>query len=242
MKREYHSWWSPRLRRDMELLVFGHSGTKVLVFPTRGGRFYEYEDLGITEALRNRVEAGELQLYCVDGIDSESFYCFWAHPSGRVQRYLEYEEYILNEVLPLMELKNPCGKSALHGCSLGAYFAINIGFKYPHLFQKICAFSGRYDLTKAVEGFNDLLGGYYDQMVYYNTPEHFMRNMECGDLLSEMRSMEIVLVCGKQDPFLASNYHLSEALSTKSIPHRLFEWEDRAHRGRYWRMMAAEYL
>jgi esterase/lipase superfamily enzyme len=36
MNREYHRWYSHRLGRDMELLIFGHAGAKVLVFPTRG--------------------------------------------------------------------------------------------------------------------------------------------------------------------------------------------------------------
>ncbi len=31
----------------MELLVFGHAGLPVLVFPTSGGRFYEFEDQGM---------------------------------------------------------------------------------------------------------------------------------------------------------------------------------------------------
>ena len=35
MNREYHRWYSHRLGRDMELLIFGHAGAKVLVFPTR---------------------------------------------------------------------------------------------------------------------------------------------------------------------------------------------------------------
>ena len=39
MNREYHKWWSPRLGRDMEMLVFGHAGLPVMVFPTSGGRF-----------------------------------------------------------------------------------------------------------------------------------------------------------------------------------------------------------
>ena len=47
MNREYHRWYSERLHREMELLVFGHGGAKVLVFPTRDGRFYEYENLGV---------------------------------------------------------------------------------------------------------------------------------------------------------------------------------------------------
>ena len=58
MNREYHKWWSPRLNRDMELLVFGHAGAKVLVFPTRDGRFFEYEDMRMTEVLRPKIEAG----------------------------------------------------------------------------------------------------------------------------------------------------------------------------------------
>ncbi|WP_295438711.1 hypothetical protein [uncultured Thiodictyon sp.] len=41
MNREYHRWYSERLGRTMELLVFGHAGAKVLVFPTRDGRFHE---------------------------------------------------------------------------------------------------------------------------------------------------------------------------------------------------------
>jgi esterase/lipase superfamily enzyme len=51
MVREYHKWHSPRLSRQMELLVFGHAGLPVVVFPTSGGRFYEFEDRGMIAAL-----------------------------------------------------------------------------------------------------------------------------------------------------------------------------------------------
>ncbi len=64
MNREYHKWYSHRLNREMELLIFGHSGAKVLVFPTRCGRFYEYENMGLVEALRHKIEQGQIQLYC----------------------------------------------------------------------------------------------------------------------------------------------------------------------------------
>ena len=80
MQREYHKWWSEQLQKDMELLVFGHAGAKVLVFPTRDGRFYEYENLGIVESLRYKIEQGWLQLYCVDSVYAESFYCWWGAP------------------------------------------------------------------------------------------------------------------------------------------------------------------
>ena len=132
MKRVYNKWWSENLERDMELLVFGHAGAKVLVFSTRGGRFYEYENLRITDVLQSKIESGYLQLFCVDSIDAESFYCWWAHPKGRIERHLQYEAYILDEVLPFMHEKNSHEWVISHGCSLGAFHAANIAFRHPH--------------------------------------------------------------------------------------------------------------
>ena len=58
----------------MELLIFGHSGAKVLMFPTRDGRFWEYEKLEVVARLTDKVDAGHLQLYCIEGLARESFY------------------------------------------------------------------------------------------------------------------------------------------------------------------------
>ena len=66
MHREYHRWFSPHLGRDMELLVFGHAGARVLVFPTSQGRFFEWEDQGMPEALGDQIRNGWIQLFCVD--------------------------------------------------------------------------------------------------------------------------------------------------------------------------------
>ncbi|MGB0415533.1 MAG: esterase family protein [Coraliomargarita sp.] len=242
MNREYHKWWSPHLERDMELLVFGHAGAKVLVFPTRGGRFHEYEDMRMTDVLREKIDNGELQLFCVDSVDAESFYCWWAHPSGRVRRHEQYEDYILNEVLPFMHAKNPHDCVISHGCSLGAFHAANIAFRHPHRFKKLAAFSGRYDLTLAIECFDNLLDGYYDESVYFNTPTHYLSNLDCPERLDHLRDMDIVLIIGEKDPFKGNNEHLSRILATKGIDHRLEYWQDRAHRGHYWRQMAPHFV
>jgi len=58
----------------MELLVFGDRGAPVLVFPTSMGRFYQWEDFGLVSHMAPRIEAGWVQLWCVDSIDGESFY------------------------------------------------------------------------------------------------------------------------------------------------------------------------
>ena len=135
---------------------------------------------------------------------------------------------------------NPCTIS--HGCSLGAYHAANLAFRHPHLFQKLSAFSGRYDLTLQTESFSDLFSGHYDDNIYYHTPTHFLPNLTDEERLQHLRNMDIVLVIGKEDPFLANNHYLSQILQAKGIQHQLHEWDDRAHRGYYWRRMAQVYL
>lgn len=150
----------------------------------------------------------------------------------RIHRHTQYEEYILNEVMPLMKQKNPHPCTIAHGCSLGAYLASNMAFRYPQFFQKLAAFSGRYDLTLNVEAFHDLFNGYYDENVYFHTPTHFLPNLNCNWHLEHLRRMDIVMVIGGGDPFL----------HTKGIRHQLHVWEGRAHRGHYWRRMAQLYI
>jgi esterase/lipase superfamily enzyme len=146
VNRTYHKWFSNHLNRDMELLVFGHAGAKVLVFPTRQGRFYDYENWGHGECL---AALNYIRLYCVDGVDSESLYCHCAPPAVRVRRHQQYERYLLEEVIPLMRAENGSLSLVAHGCSIGAYHAMNLALRYPWLFRKVVALSGRYDLTRS---------------------------------------------------------------------------------------------
>ncbi|QHV97330.1 MULTISPECIES: esterase family protein [Spirosoma] len=242
MHREYHKWFSPNLNRDMELLVFGHSGARVLVFPTRRGRFYEYEELGLVNALADRLENGWLQLFCVDSVDRESIYNRYIPPPERIKRHGQYEEYILNEVLPFSRLKNPQPFMISHGCSLGAYHAANIAFRHPQWFGKLVALSGRYDLSAPVAEFRGLFDNYYDEDIYFHNPNHFLPNLGDGIVLDELRRMQIVMTVGAADPFLNSNLALSETLGLKNVSHEFYIWDGRAHQADDWYKMVQIYL
>jgi len=242
MNREYHKWYSTRLQRDMELLIFGHAGRVVLLFPTRMARYYDYENWGIVDALYNRIQNGELQLFCVDSIDAESLYNQWAHPADRINRHIQYEEYILNEVIPLMWAKNGYGDFEVAGCSMGAYHALNLAMKHPALFKRVICMSGRYDLTSQVQYFGDLFDGYHNDNIYFNMPMQFVPNVNDGYILDAMRRMEIILAVGQTDPFLANNYQFSELLWSKGVPNQLYIWDNYAHRPRYWKQMVQLYL
>jgi esterase/lipase superfamily enzyme len=242
MNREYHKWYSSRMQREMELLVFGHGGRAVLFFPTRMARFYDYENWGIVNALSERIDNGELQLFCVDSVDNESFYNDSIHPADRINRHLQYEQYILNEVVPLMQAKNSNGYLEVAGCSMGAYHAANLALKHPQLFKRVICMSGRYDLTQSIQDFRDLFDGYHNGDIYFNMPQQFLANISDCRLLNLIREMEIILAIGETDPFISDNYYFTQQLWAKGIANQMYVWSGFAHRPRYWRQMVALYL
>lgn len=242
MKREYHKWHSPALSKEMELLVFGHAGARTLVFPTRDGRFFDYEDWRMVAALETKIDAGELQLFCLDSIDRQSLYADWARPADRMQRHQDYERYVLDEVVPFTKKSNTSALLTAHGCSLGAYHAMNLGLRHPSVVSRVVAFSGRYDLTESVGSFRGLFDGHYDETIYFNTPTHFLANLTDEAILTQLHRLEIIFTIGHDDPFYANNQRLAELLKEKAIEHQFYVWEGEAHRPRYWRPMAQLYL
>ena len=242
MNREYHQWHSLAIGRTMELLVFGHAGARVIVFPTRDGRFYDYENWRMVAALADKINAGRLQLFCVDSIDRESLYADWAVPADRMKRHLDYENYILGEVAPFSAGINPDYTLVAHGCSLGAYHAMNIALRHPERFGKVVALSGRYDLTQNAGSFRALFDGHYDDLVYFNNPSHYLPQIEDPAILAALRRMEIVFAIGRDDTFLENNRRLSAVMTAKAIAHTFTVWNGEAHRARDWRDMVRWYL
>src|SRR5262245_15073617 len=175
-------------------------------------------------------------------LTSKAFYSRTAPPPARTRRHVEYKSYILREVIPFMLSENGVPSLIAHGCSIGAYHAVNLALRHPSLFCKVVGLSGRYDLTRPVGSFEDLFSGYYDENIYFITPNHFLPNLNDLHLLEPMRRMEIKLAVGEQDPFYESNLVLSRTLRDKEIHHHLAVWPGEAHRARYWREMVPHYL
>jgi esterase/lipase superfamily enzyme len=125
MQVEYHKWWSPSLNQDMEIKIYGHWGKPVLVFPSSGGRFYEYEDFGMVQACRPFIEGGKIKLFTVDSVDNQSWFNHGAHPADRARRHNDYDRYIVEEVAPFIRDQGHASKFLSTGCSLGAYHAAN---------------------------------------------------------------------------------------------------------------------
>jgi esterase/lipase superfamily enzyme len=238
MNREYHKWYSSRLERDMELLVFGHAGQPVVVFPTSMGRFYEYEDRSMVGALADRIEPGWLQLCCVDSVDGESWYNRRAPPSWRVARHLQYEQYILEEVLPLMRSKVPAGadnRMVTTGCSLGAFHAALLAFRHPQVVNRMIALSGKYENSS-------FLNGYSDTETYLTNPLAFLPGLSDPRYLDPLRAMDIVIVTGSTDPHVHEARALSQILWRIEVSNTLDVWDGWVHDWPYWHQMIRKYL
>jgi esterase/lipase superfamily enzyme len=234
-RREHHAWHSPALGRSMELLVFGHAGARVLVFPTSMGRFFEWEDRGMVAALGEHLDRGWLQLYCVDSVDAESWYDKSRSPADRARRHVAYEAYLLHELLPFSFQRNPEPFLIATGASFGAYHAVNLAFRHPGLVGRVIGMSGLYDIKQ-------MTGGYSDDLVYANDPSHFMIHVGDPGRLEALRRIDIVLAIGREDPARADNEHLSGVLWSKGIWHALRIWDGWCHDWPWWSLMITRYI
>src|SRR5439155_14982162 len=235
MNRQYHRWYSPSLERDMELLVFGHAGARVLIFPTSQGRFFQWEDMGMIAALGEHLEQGWLQIFCVDSVDDESWYNKHISPAESAVRHNQYDQYILNEVLPFSKQLNSNPFVITTGTSFGAYHAVNFALRHPQLVDRTIGLSGLYDIRRFTLG-------YSDDNVYFNNPCAFIKNETDPERLDQLRHIDIILAIDRGDPSYPNNEEFSNILWSKNIWHALRIWDGWAHDWPWWRDMIRLYI
>lgn len=234
--RTYHKHYSKALHRDMEALVFGHAGAPVLVFPTSRGRFHQWEDFRMLESLGPSLNQGWLQLYCIDGIDNETWYDFDKPQSEILKLHLAYDQYVSQEVLPWISSWNRNPFLMVTGTSFGAYQAANFAFRHPERIRRLLAMSGDYCIRKYLDDYDDL-------GVYFQNPVDYLPNVRDPELLKAMARIDIILASGLPDFCLEPTRRLSAILSQIGVGHRCEVWGKEAiHDWPTWRAMVATYL
>jgi esterase/lipase superfamily enzyme len=229
--REYAKEWSLALGREMEILTFGRSGLPLLVFPTSMGRFYQWEDFGMIEALRDRIEGGRVQLWCVDSVDDESWYSEQKAPRARVARHLEYERYLVEEVIPRMP-----GPPVAVGTSFGALHALLLALRHPNQVSGFIGLSGSYDTSR-------WLDGHFDDEVFYTNPLMFLPGLGDEAYLGPLRGMrKKVIATGHEDPNVADSVLAGNLLREKGVDLTLDLWPGWSHDWPYWKEMMRSYV
>ena len=231
MQRDYIKEYSRSLGRDMELLHFGHAGRPLLVFPTSMGRFFQWEDFGLVGALSDFIDSGAIQLICVDSVDAESWYAKDRPPAERVARHLQYERYIVDEILPRLS-ETPVAV----GASFGALHAVLLAARQPTKIAGYIALSGAYDTSK-------WLDGYHDDNVYYTNLVEFLPGLTDDAYLGPMRAHHPkVIATGADDANVEDSRRVAGLLRSKGIDVGLDIWPGWAHDWPYWKDMMRRYL
>jgi esterase/lipase superfamily enzyme len=238
MRREYCRWYSQALGREMEMLVFGQDGLPVVVFPTARGRFYEFEDCGMVGAVAKKIGERRLQLFCVDSVDAESWYNRDVLARGRIARQVQFEQYVIGEVVPFARKDFARPPLAAIGCGFGGYHAVNTCLRYPSLFTRCLSMSGTFDLKGL--GFLD---GYYDDDCYFNLPMDYLPNLSDTGILDCVRRNTFVLATGVRDSCWSENEQMAAVMWAKRIEVRMDAWGDNARQGwPLWQRMVQTYL
>jgi esterase/lipase superfamily enzyme len=239
MLREHHRWYSHRLGREMDILVYGHYGSPIVAFPTSGGDHREYEGQGMIEAIAHHIDAGKVKVFCVDTANNQSWYNKQAHPRHRSYVQAMYDAYMSSEVAPFIHdhCRSPGIAITTTGSSFGAYHAANTLLKHPDLFRRCLALSGVYD----IRGFMD---GDYDDNFYFNNPVDYMASLSDPWYFHHLHQCDIRLATG-HGPFEDSGptYRLAEVLRAKGIPHSVDDWgPDGGHDWPFWKRQMNEYV
>jgi esterase/lipase superfamily enzyme len=223
----------------MEIATWGHFGFPLLMFPTAAADYLEYERFYVIDVMKDFINSGKIKVFSINSINRMSWLNSELHPKYRAQRQVQYNNYIVNEVVPY--IWNSCQSRVgiiTTGASLGAFHAANQLFRRPDLFDGMIAMSGSYNIREYYEG------DYHDENVYFNNPVDYMPNLEGHylDLLRQKRHIHIVTGQGNYENPDASR-RLSGILSSKGVSHELDLWGyDMPHDWPTWRAMLPHYL
>ena len=244
MKVEYFKGYSHHLGREMEYKVYGHTGKPVLVFPTSRGRFFQYEDFGMIDAISPFIDNGKIQVWACDGIDGETFFAE-GYPHDRIRQHERYMEYITRELIPVIKDHSRGSNGGYEhklmatGCSLGGYHSANAFFRFPEHFDSLIALSGLY----STEHF---FGPELDGAIYFNSPIHYLANLSDENIIKQYRESNIVICCGQgnfEDQMLADTLKMKEILDSKGVPAWIDIWgADVHHDWDWWRKMMVYFL
>lgn len=234
MRREITSWYSPALNKEMPVASYGHYGFAVLLIPTAGADYLEYERFQLIQTLEPMIDAGKFRLFSIDSMNKESWMNYQMEPSHKAIRHNQFNQYVFNEVIPF--IRNATSQETFIytcGASLGALHSMNLFLKRPDIINGVIAMSGVYDLTEYTRG-------YWDEQVYYNSPQHYIPNLNDGYYLDKIRaSHHIHIYTGEgeyEDPNASRTF--TDILYKKGIWCDLGIWgADMRHDWPTWRLM-----
>ncbi|MER2139638.1 MAG: alpha/beta hydrolase-fold protein [Succiniclasticum sp.] len=233
--------FSQNLWRNMNIRIYGGAGWPLLVFPTQDAMCDNYENFGMIDELAEYIDKGQLQLFCVDTVDWESWSNNYGDKVLRAEFQENYFRYIVEEVVPLIHEYNHSDRRPLTtGCSMGATHAAIVFLRRPDLFEGVIAFSGCYDA-------HYFFGAWMNNTLYDNSPATFMPNLPPDHHYIREYNQRVIIFCVGQgaweDEGIRTTRIMDEAFRSKGIAAWCDFWGfDVNHDWPWWKKMYHYFL
>ncbi len=239
MERQITGWYSHRTQKDMPVAVYGHYGFALLLVPTAAADYLEYERFGLIEAIRPFIDGGKVKVFSINSINNDSWMNFNAHPKHKTYMHQQFNNYVYEEIIPFIKTyTSPETPIIICGASFGALHSMNLFLKRPDLINGVIALSGVYDLTEYSRG-------YFDEDVYFNSPQHYMPNLTDHGILEQIRRSQHIHIFSGSGPYEEPNMARSFAsiLYNKGINYELDIWgHEWPHDWNTWLRVLPHYL
>ena len=233
------SWYSHRLQKEMPVAVYGYYGFALLLVPTAAADYLEYERFQLIQSLEPFIEAGKVKVFSINSINNESWMNNGMDPKHKIIRHQQFNDYVFNEVIPFVKSHSSNETPIIiSGASFGALHSMNLFLKRPDLINGVIAMSGVYDLTEYTKG-------YFDDDVYFNSPQHYMPNLTDHNILEQIRQSHHIHIFSGSGPYEAPDAARSFAgiLYNKGINYELDIWGNEwPHDWNTWRSVLPHYL
>lgn len=239
MKKEISGWYSPSLNKEMPIVSYGDKGFALLLIPTAAADYLEYERFQLIDVLAPYINSGKVRVFSIDSINEESWLNNKMLGEHKAIRHNQFNNYIFNEVIPFIKNNTDEGTKIITcGASFGALHSMNLFLKRPDIIDGVLAMSGVYNLS-------DYSKGFYDEQVYFNSPMHYMPNLENHEILEQIRkSNHIIIATGSgdyEDPDASKEF--AGVLYNKGITYKLDVWGNEwKHDWPTWRAMVPFYV
>lgn len=197
MQREIFGWHSPSLGEDAPLAIYGHYGFALLLVPTAGADYLEYERFQLMDSLRPLVEGGKCKVFSINSVNKQSWMNKQMEGAHKAIRQNQWNQYVFNEVIPFIRNSTSADTPIIvSGASFGALHSMNLFLKRPDLFNGVIAMSGVYNLMEYTDG-------YYDEQVYFNSPAHYLPKLTDEWYLSQIRRSQHIHIFSGEGPYEA---------------------------------------
>jgi esterase/lipase superfamily enzyme len=180
-----------------------------------------------------------VKVFSIDSINNESWMNNEMLPHHKAIRHQQFNSYVYDEVIPFIKNSTSWDTPVITcGASFGALHSMNLFLKRPDVINGVVAMSGVYDLSEYTKGF-------FNDDVYYNSPQHYMPNLTDHDTLEQIRrSQHIHIFSGSgeyEDPEASRSF--ANILYNKGINYELDIWgPEWRHDWETWRKLLPHYL